>query len=391
MEDGPKLSLIFKTKNSDKNVFDYSQSGIITVKHETEDKSIYYCRTLYTNKIVIYEEQKYIDDECQILFRARKSKKGYYELIWPIAKFDSLDEDNLDDLDNKIWFVVKSDNNENNQIIYENENDDYYLNENDIIKIAKKKYEVIKLNIVDNNDSEESKKNNFGSVLNLPSKKVINPRWKNQDDEDGYNPDYDCRICFGSMTEINNPLLKMCNCHSVLHYSCLKLFLKNNLIISNNSFDTVTSYKCENFGCEVCKQPYPLYFNVKFDENDEKTFCLIDGLNLPENLNYMILESLTFVNNEQEKNSKYIFVIKLTEKEVKIGRNNENDIIDSESMISRFHAVLNYDKEKGKVSITNKGKFGVSVLIKNNVKLEIGQKIYFQVGRTYIKAEVKKS
>ena len=138
MEDGPKLSLIFKTKNSDKNVFDYSQSGIITVKHETEDKSIYYCRTLYTNKIVIYEEQKYIDDECQILFRARKSKKGYYELIWPIAKFDSLDEDNLDDLDNKIWFVVKSDNNENNQIIYENENDDYYLNENDIIKIAKK-------------------------------------------------------------------------------------------------------------------------------------------------------------------------------------------------------------------------------------------------------------
>ena len=105
----------------------------------------------------------------------------------------------------------------------------------------------------------------------------------------------------------------------------------------------------------------------------------------------MILESLTFVNNEQEKNSKYIFVIKLTEKEVKIGRNNENDIIDSESMISRFHAVLNFDKEKGKVSITNKGKFGVSVLIKNNVKLEIGQKIYFQVGRTYIKAEVKKS
>ena len=41
------------------------------------------------------------------------------------------------------------------------------------------------------------------------------------------------------------------------------------------------------------------------------------------------------------------------------------------------------------MKLVNKGKFGTLVLIKKNVKLEIGQKIYLQLGNTYVKAEVK--
>ena len=47
--------------------------------------------------------------------------------------------------------------------------------------------------------------------------------------------------------------------------------------------------------------------------------------------------------------TKNIFVIKLTEKEIKVGRSEINDIIDDFPMISREHAVLKFDENEGKV------------------------------------------
>ena len=155
---------------------------------------------------------------------------------------------------------------------------------------------------------------------------------------------------------------------------------------------TVTSHKLENFSCEVCQDPYPLRFDIIKNNEQKQECCLVDGLYLPENTNYMILESLTQIIADKEKkkkNTKNIFVIKLTEKEIKVGRSEINDIIDDFPMISREHAVLKFDENEGKVIIKNKGRCGTSVLIKKSVKLEIGQKIYLQVGNTYIKAEVK--
>ena len=101
----------------------------------------------------------------------------------------------------------------------------------------------------------------------------------------------------------------------------------------------------------------------------------------------MILESLTDVKNGKYK--KNIFVIKLTNKNITIGKNDNNDIIDKSNAISGIHAILKFDEKRGNVTLINKGRYGTSILIKSNVKLQIGQKIYFQVGRTYIKAEVK--
>ena len=107
----------------------------------------------------------------------------------------------------------------------------------------------------------------------------------------------------------------------------------------------------------------------------------------------MILESLTHFtpdDNKMKKNKKNIFVINLDKiKEIKIGRNKSNDIIMENYSISGEHAILKFDEKEGKVIIKNKGRYGTSVLIKNNIKLESGQKIYFQVANTYIKAEVK--
>ena len=326
---------------------------------------------------VITKDQTELLQMHNLLFLARKSIKGYYELIWPIVKFDSLDTDNLDNLDYKMWLSIKTeeekkennDDNNNNtkKSLYENENEDYYLSENDIIKFGGTKYEVIKLNIVSNNEKKnESKKpnlieqisednKNFGSVFYYPEKsKKIGKT---------------LALCECEDTNISEPIKK------------------------NNS-DAIISYEWENFNCEKCYEPYSIKYN---NITDNKIYSLVDGFDLPKETNYMILESLThftnYDNNEKKKNKKNIFVINLDKiKEIKIGRNDRNDINDiimENYSISGEHAILKFDEKEGKVIIKNKGRYGTSVLIKNNIKLESGQKIYFQVANTYIKAEVK--
>jgi len=411
----PKLCLLFNTRNTDELLFDYSAVDVHIVKHETNDKKYYYCRIKSINKIINRKEQNELLQIHNLLFKARKSTKGYYELIWPIVRFDSLDLFNLNKLDNKMWLSIKtegekqSNNNDNDgsmkKSLYENENEDYYLSKNDIIKFGEKKYEVIELNIVSKNYSninEISKDNQqFGSVLRCPQK-FIRPRenekkYENKTSNSGYNQETDCRICFGSKSEVDNFLIKICKCKNIFyHIECLKKYLKSHVKSDENLNKTITSYNFENFACEVCQDPYPLKFFIELSDDpnnkEKKFFYLVDGLNLPENTNYMILESLTRVttdDNKMKKNKKNIFVIKLTDKPITIGRSDKNDIVDIDGRISREHAILKFDEKEGKVIIKNKGRFGTSVLIKNNIKLHIGQKIYFQVGNTYIKAEVK--
>jgi hypothetical protein len=77
-------------------------------------------------------------------------------------------------------------------------------------------------------------------------------------------------------------------------------------------------------------------------------------------------------------------VIRLTENEYTFGRNDKNDMVDDDISISRFHAVLKFDQESGDITLVNKSKFGILVLIKNNLPLINDEKIYFQIGRSYI-------
>ena len=388
-----KLSLSFKTQNFDEPCFDYSLGNVYNVNHDLEDEKLFYCRTKYQNNIFTYTDQKEIRD-CDILFFARKSKNKYYELSWPITKFKIADTYNIENLNNKMWLIQNTENND--KLIYEIENSPYYLQKNDIIKLGKIKYEIIKLKII----SKENKPTNnlinnkiekFGSIFiekEINIKEDILDVKKKEKTKSNINDDSKCSSskCPSSECTKENPLIKICNCDTYIHVNCLKKFLKNRMDMSENQDKTVISYKFENFGCEVCHEPYPLNFKIDYKGNNIAC-CLIDDLDPPENTNYMILESLTYIKNG--KNIKYIFVIKLINSEITIGSKKENDIIIDRPSISRYHAVLKYDEKNGRISIINKGKYGTSILIKKNVKLNIGEKIYLQVGRTYIKAEVK--
>ena len=412
----PKLFFEFNTaieEKEDSGIFDYkkNENEVIKRKDEATESNQYFCRNgLNKWKVNKYPEQKKIDKDCDLVFfRARKSKNGYYELINPIAKIDSLDSDNLKELNKKMWLLMKS---EDNTIEYKIENEPYYLAENDIIKFGQQKYEIIKLNInqdkkkpieqsEDSNNlnvisqiNEDNKK--FGLVLNLPVIDLATNKDKNKEPskEENEKNVNECKVCFGSQRKIEynekgkymNPLLKMCKCNTCIHLSCLRGILKCNKIQDKEK--GITKYEIDSFNCEVCNEPYPLYFYVNGDECPK---CLIENLEPSKENDYIILESLTHVI---EKNKKIVFVITLKSKEetgendksFSFGKNNYNDLVDKHLSISTNHAILKFHNREGKVSVTNKGKFGTSVLIKNNIKLKPGQKIDFQVETTYILA-----
>ena len=143
-----------------------------------------------------------------------------------------------------------------------------------------------------------------------------------------------CEICNDTNSNEENPKVKLCKCENYIHYKCLKKSLKQNIKKEEkeNENKNVTFYKCEKFYCEICKSQYPYKFNI-----NNKDYPLID-LNIPEQNDYIILESL---NQEDNKNIKKIFVVKLTDKDITIGRNTNNDIIiDEKSNISRNHCIL---------------------------------------------------
>ena len=106
---------------------------------------------IFPNEIIIINKEDYQNDiffeKEEILFYTRKSfKTGLYELINPVRKKMIKNKNNIDNLNNRLWYVVKS-KKEN-----DNNNEDYNINENDIIKLGRRKFEVIKKNITSYNN-----------------------------------------------------------------------------------------------------------------------------------------------------------------------------------------------------------------------------------------------
>ncbi len=128
--------------------------------------------------------------------------------------------------------------------------------------------------------------------------------------------------------------------------------------------------------------PYPLRFRIP---EINRTYDLID-FNLPPELDYVVLESLDFI--KEHDNLKIIHVVQLNENEFYIGRYDTNDIIDSDVSVSRNHAVLHYNRERGRLYLVNRSqKFGTLVLIKGDIKMK-EKSINLQSGRTFITAKL---
>ena len=417
------LYLTIKTWNSESNgLFDY-KSDEISEKNEQLSDNCYLIREC--NKISKADQNyKYNDQaEGQILFYVRKSFKNdqNFEIVNPIKKLLEKNKYNIDDLNRRPWLIVNS----KNGICKENE--DYNLNENDIIKLGRIKYEIIKksINVKENNNniSDNPKEYNIskmnkerGSIFNININKnqyqlslnIISNKKEVKKDYSNNNNSFEnslrneeerekdikieekeiekCRICLETKSTKENPAIRLCSCHDFVHFECIKAYLNSKIETQENEKQTVITYTCKNFNCEVCYKPYPLRFRIP---EYDRIYELID-LNKPSEFDYIILESLDFIK-DNINNLKIIHVVTLNEDEIKIGRSDSNDIIDTDISVSRKHAILKFNKETGKLHLVNLSeKFGTLILIKGNIKMK-EKKIHIQVGKSYIQAHLNKN
>ena len=391
-KDNLYISLIFKTLNEDINgLFDYHSKKLVRTRGKI-NISCYVVRNK-ANMINTIKNQYSNSKEDEIIFRARKSlkpNKNVYQIINPIRKKLPKNEENIEKLNNNIWYVIKS-----KDEFYENKNEDYCLYENDIIKIGKKKYEITKFHFNNSfpekntsngyNISERNKKAGEVFDMTLKANQYIIDESDEETNSESNEEKNECRICLDGSSSKDNPKLRICHCNDYIHFECLKTYLSHKIKIQENLKHTVTTYIYHKFRCDVCLEQYQTRFKIP---NIDKIYELVD-VNLPLEFDFLVLESL----NEYDKNNKtkVIHVINLLNTEqISIGRNSLNDIVDKDTSVSREHAEILFDRDNGKLVLRNKSKrYGTLVLVKDNINVQ-EKEINFQVGRTYVTANLEK-
>lgn len=403
MTEKQSLNLKIKTKEKSKTngLFDYNPNSrrIKIIEQTIPNDNAYIIKQNVNNtyKVISKQSEFNSNGNNQILFHLRKSfKNNCYEMINPIIKCNQIDKHSeyIEELNNKFWYVIRS-----KTPIQEENDEDYVLNENDIIKLGEKKYEVtkIRINKADNNYKPSRDDDNYniseinkkkGSIFKFDIKKD-KYKVESLENKDCEKEGEQCWICLqDSSTSIDNPLISICKCKDkFVHYLCLKQYLQTKIKIGENFKGTVSTYCCNKFNCDMCLTPYPTRFKIS---EFNKEYELID-LNLPEELDYMILESLDFVKEKDDKkeNIKRIHVIQLKDGEIYIGRNGMNDVIDEDLTVSRNHAILRYNRAEGEVVLENRSEtYGTLVLIKGNIKMK-KKNINLQIGNSFITANLK--
>ena len=387
------LSLCTKTWIRDSHgLYDYESNQTKNLNAVLAE-SIYIGRKKHDIKTLNSPNDLKQDEE--LLFNVKNDYKDEYALENEVPIRIQPTEKNINDLSNKIWYVLKNDPNQSNQSnqTITNTNDDYYLCKNDVIKLGRVKYSLNEINI-------PSKHNNIDVAVpsNDPTKYDIDELNINtepvfdfifQAKESGEYTDIPdderlCKICYSDENDKeNNPLVHLCNCNGGLrfsHFECIKKWMETKLITKENEKKTVKSYNIKSFNCEICKTPYPFKFKLN---GVEKPFELID-LQKPVDCDYIILESLNQM--KENCNIKSIHVIQLTGDELTIGRGHESDVRINDISVSRSHAKLKYNPTEGTLLLRDlKCKFGTLILIKKPLKIK-ERKIHLQIGRTYIEA-----
>ena len=320
----------------------------------------------------------------ELLFYIRKNKNEVFTFENPVpSKNTTFNLDNINNLNNKIWYVLISNNpNINSQ------NEDYYLSQNDIIRMGNVKLIAKEIHIANENDSEEANKEaiakydinslnrNTGTIFNFCPKiekyVLLTEYARNRQINCIYCHKYDC--------DKDNPLISFCSCNNYFHFQCLKEKIRKKTIFKQNTDKTVNNYyiKGEVF-CKKCNLNYPLKFQI--EENEQ--FYELFSADIPKEENYLILESIE--NKLYYGSMKFIFIIGLNEKEKKIGRRRANDIVICDPSISNFHAKIKYDK--GKIFLKNISEtFGTLILVKKPITIN-DNTIKLQVGRSVIEAK----
>ena len=258
-----------------------------------------------------------------------------------------------------LWYVInweESKNKYSDKLINISKNNEYFLEENEILKIGSYKYIISKIYI---RDKTLNKKEKF--INTEPYCKEISK----------------CELC-------GKPTIKLCDCEELYHIDEIKSKINQNHEENFNSKKTVHNYFFDILSCDDDKNSCQVYYtlkykckesdldfikleNIKLEKNEDDDIIInFFDFEIPENKDYMILESLEEKTEKTKTAKKSVHIIELNGDDIKIGnpKDNDNDIIiNYDTLLSKNHAIIRYDKLTGKISIKNLGKSGTLVLV----------------------------
>lgn len=191
---------------------------------------------------------------------------------------------------------------------------------------------------------------------------------------------HQCRICYNSKSELNNPLISPCNCTGSMghiHLKCLKQCLLSRMHKKEDEYHT--SYIIKSQKCEICLKEYPKIIQYK-----NIVYNLID-FDFDKYENYSLCDYSIYDDTKKQLIHKGYILINLTENtEITIGRNQSNIVKLKDISVSRTHCVLLF--ENGKLMLKDKkSKFGTLIYLKDKIKVDIGNEIECVSGKHLFK------
>lgn len=175
---------------------------------------------------------------------------------------------------------------------------------------------------------------------------------------------FNCRICYSSICDENDPLISPCKCTgsmSYIHYQCLKKCIESKM--QKKEEDCYKFYTWKSFECEICKAEYPKLIII-----NHKIYPTVDmDITYDE---YAVCDYSLFDDTKKKICRKGIIVFKLTEnKEISVGRTHSNIIKLKDISVSRVHCSIL--KKKNCLYLIDKGsKFGSLFYLKNDLLLD---------------------
>lgn len=261
------INIITKTWSRDSHgLYDYESTQTKSAQIQAAENSFIYRKKQEIKIQNQFEENK--DEEHLLDVKLEKNGKFHLRNVVPVQIQPT--EKNINDLQNKIWYIIKHDEtsgaNANNTQQFVNTNEDYHICLNDIIKLGRVKYAANEIHIhklsegtdVVDSDSKNSPYN--VSAINLGTQPVFDFIYKSSTPPANILDEITCKICLMGSSDDQNPLVDLCKCTGGIkytHYTCLKLWMQTKLSKKENEKKTVTSYNIKSFNCEICKTPFP--------------------------------------------------------------------------------------------------------------------------------------
>lgn len=195
---------------------------------------------------------------------------------------------------------------------------------------------------------------------------------------------FPCRICLLEGSPADDPLIRPCECRGTIEYvhlACLRHWIRGRLDLAESS---AGSYFYKPLACELCKAQYATHLTDTGDFTSQTPIVELPKTQPP----FIVLE-----RDSNRPEFKGVHVISLSEKKMlKLGRGHESDVRFADVSISRWHATVYFDQDKGKgtfVLTDHESKFGTLVAMRAPVPLEQGMTVSFQAGRTVLKFSVQ--